>query len=88
MVVVIAHRLSTVRKADSIIVLNRGEIVEQGTREALLSQPGSLFAGNGAGWCAVNGRVARASCARDAAAAARTIEATQIWRLCRRNRSK
>ena len=44
-VVVIAHRLSTVRKADSIIVLNRGEIVEHGTWQALLSQPGSLFAG-------------------------------------------
>jgi len=44
-VVVIAHRLSTVRKADAIIVLNRGEIVEQGTWQALLSCPGSLFAG-------------------------------------------
>jgi ABC-type sulfate/molybdate transport systems ATPase subunit len=44
-VVVIAHRLSTVRKADSIIVLNRGEIVEQGTWQALLSRPDSLFAG-------------------------------------------
>ena len=41
----IAHRLSTVRKADSIIVLNRGEIVEQGTWQSLLSRPGSLFAG-------------------------------------------
>jgi ABC-type transport system involved in Fe-S cluster assembly fused permease/ATPase subunit len=28
---VIAHRLSTVRKADAIVALNRGEIVEQGT---------------------------------------------------------
>ena len=44
-VVVIAHRLSTVRKADSIIVLNRGEIVEQGTWQALLSRRGSIFAG-------------------------------------------
>jgi ATP-binding cassette subfamily C protein len=44
-VVVIAHRLSTVRKADSIIVLNRGEIVEHGTWQSLLSRPGSLFAG-------------------------------------------
>ena len=44
-VVVIAHRLSTVRKADSIIVLNHGEIVEHGTWQALLSRPGSLFAG-------------------------------------------
>jgi len=31
-------------KADSIIVLNQGEIVEQGTWQALLSPPGSLFA--------------------------------------------
>jgi len=44
-VVVIAHRLSTVRKADSIIVLNQGEIVEHGTWQALVSRPGSLFAG-------------------------------------------
>ena len=44
-VVVIAHRLSTVRKADSIIVLNQGEIVEHGTWQSLLSRPGSLFAG-------------------------------------------
>jgi len=38
-------RLSTVRKADSIIVLNQGEIVEHGIWEALLSRPDSLFAG-------------------------------------------
>ena len=44
-VVVIAHRLSTVRNADSIVVLNRGEIVEQGTWQTLVSRPGSLFAG-------------------------------------------
>ena len=44
-VVVIAHRLSTVRKADSIIVLNRGEIIEHGTWRSLLSRPDSLFAG-------------------------------------------
>jgi len=44
-VVVIAHRLSTVRKGDSIIVLNQGEIVEHGTWQSLLSRHGSLFAG-------------------------------------------
>jgi ATP-binding cassette subfamily C protein len=44
-VIVIAHRLSTVRNADSIIVLNRGEIVEHGTWQALVSRRGSLFAG-------------------------------------------
>lgn len=33
---VIAHRLSTVRNADSIIVLKHGEIVEQGSHDELL----------------------------------------------------
>ena len=35
-VVVIAHRLSTVRNADNIIVLEDGQIVEQGPHEELL----------------------------------------------------
>ncbi len=37
---VIAHRLSTVRKADKIIVLDNGEIAEQGSHEELLGIPG------------------------------------------------
>lgn len=37
---IIAHRLSTVRSADMIVVLDNGEIVEQGTHEALMSQQG------------------------------------------------
>jgi subfamily B ATP-binding cassette protein MsbA len=37
---VIAHRLSTVRKADRIIVLDKGEIKEQGRHEELLRIPG------------------------------------------------
>lgn len=37
---VIAHRLSTIRDADWILVINEGDIVEQGTHEALLAKGG------------------------------------------------
>ncbi|WP_084019256.1 ABC transporter ATP-binding protein [Desulfuribacillus alkaliarsenatis] len=37
---VIAHRLSTIRDADLILVMNRGDIIEQGTHEQLLKQKG------------------------------------------------
>ncbi len=40
---VIAHRLSTVQNADWILVLNRGEIVEQGTHEMLLGDADGLY---------------------------------------------
>ncbi len=43
-VFVIAHRLSTVRNADSIVVVNYGNIVEQGSHEELLAMPGSVYA--------------------------------------------
>ena len=38
--IVIAHRLSTVRNADRIIVLRQGQIVEEGSHEGLLHQGG------------------------------------------------
>jgi ATP-binding cassette subfamily B protein len=38
--IVIAHRLSTVRHADRIIVLDRGRILEEGTHDGLLARGG------------------------------------------------
>ena len=43
-VFVIAHRLSTVENADTIVVLNQGEIVEQGTHQQLLDIEGGAYA--------------------------------------------
>ena len=42
-VFVIAHRLSTVRNADAILVLEHGQVVERGSHEALLAQQGEYY---------------------------------------------
>ena len=42
-VIIVAHRLSTVKNADNIVVLNKGTIVEQGTHEYLLSLRGQYY---------------------------------------------
>ncbi len=41
--IIIAHRLSTVRNADRIIVLKKGKIIEEGTNEELLAKKGEYF---------------------------------------------
>ncbi|MGY2848056.1 MULTISPECIES: ABC transporter ATP-binding protein [Bradyrhizobium] len=43
--IVIAHRLSTVRSMDRILVFDRGEIVEQGTHEVLAARQGGIYRG-------------------------------------------
>ncbi len=42
-VVVAAHRLSTVRRADNIIFMSRGELVEQGTHDQLVARRGAYY---------------------------------------------
>lgn len=40
---IIAHRLSTIKNADKIIVIENGEIIEQGSHEELLNQEGYYY---------------------------------------------
>ena len=52
---VIAHRLNTIQNADQILVINNGQIAQQGTHEELLGQPGIYqdfvnIRKNAAGW--------------------------------------
>ena len=39
-IIMIAHRLKTVRHADQIVVVDKGRIVQQGTHEQLMKQEG------------------------------------------------
>ena len=39
-ILMIAHRLKTVRRADQILVVDQGRIVQRGTPEQLIGQPG------------------------------------------------
>ena len=40
---VIAHRLSTIQNADKILVVNHGDVIEQGTHVALMLQKGFYY---------------------------------------------
>ena len=50
---VIAHRLSTIRNADRIVVLNAGQLIEQGNHQELLSRQGCTLSSCRRSWWAL-----------------------------------
>lgn len=40
---IVAHRLSTIKEADIILVMNNGKIIEQGNHQQLLEQKGFYY---------------------------------------------
>ena len=41
--IIIAHRISTIKNADKILVMDNGQIIEQGTHNYLMEQKGTYF---------------------------------------------
>ncbi len=75
-VITIAHRLNTIERADQIIVLDRGRIVERGTHSELLASGGSYQR-----LLQANGSTGLAPRSRDSARAAGHPGLTARWKL-------